>query len=230
MRMQDFAIQGPCDVRPCGNKPGFRAVRRTDGRPVILHYFRPKDPLEHLAPNLDDHNVEDFSRPFMTHFIGWFCTGGSGWLVESLPSCVPLEDLWMHILWEIPGNAPAVARMLAEQLQWIEKIRLEYQSETPIVLENIILGPCGAYGLLASFLPGSRKSSGLRFRTSEGISHPIQASWMTALGESLLGIERRLSRLRQRSILSADERLFLTHLFNRRNQSCPTIEPVEIEF
>ena len=45
LKLQDFEIQGPAEVGTCGNTGSFRACHRRDGKPVLLHKFRPADNL-----------------------------------------------------------------------------------------------------------------------------------------------------------------------------------------
>jgi hypothetical protein len=83
---RDFTIRCGAETGACGSKGSFRAIRRRDGMPVLLHRFPPATDLISRRPILTDSVVPDFPRPFLTRFIG------------LLPQCAPMMEVWRALL------------------------------------------------------------------------------------------------------------------------------------
>src|SRR5512133_1507991 len=114
--LKDFTIQGAAELGECGGAQSFRAVRRQDGRQVLLHKFRPAAPLIALGPLIPDTGKPDFRGPFITRFTDLFAVAGSAYLVEPLPQCSGLSEVWRHVLQTRPGQAVAVMAVLIRQM------------------------------------------------------------------------------------------------------------------
>ncbi len=149
--LKDFVIQGAAELGECRGAQSFRAVRRRDGRSVLLHKFRPAAPLTALGPLVGEREPPDFRSPFVTRFSDLFAVAGSAYLVEPLPSCSCLSDVWRHVLQKRPAEAVTVMAVLISQMVAVthQLLRLGI-SHGAMDLRNIILAPAGCFGLLAS--------------------------------------------------------------------------------
>jgi hypothetical protein len=149
--LRDFAIQGAAELGECSGAQSFRAVRKQDGRPVLLHKFRPAAPLTTLGPLVRDRESPDFHRPFVTQFSDLFAVAGSAYLIEPLPVCSGLSDVWRHVLQKRPDQAVTVMAVLIRQMIWAthQLLRLG-RGHGAMNVQNIILAPAGCFGLLAS--------------------------------------------------------------------------------
>jgi len=151
--LKDFAIQGAAELGECCGAQSFRAVRKSDGRPVLLHKFRPAAPLTTLGPLVAGRESPDFSRPFVTRFSDLFAVAGSAYLVEPLPVCSVLSDVWRHVLQKRPDQAVTVMAVLIHQMISITRQLLRQGTGHGAVdIQNIILAPAGSFGLLASYV------------------------------------------------------------------------------
>lgn len=161
--LKDFAIQGAAELGECRGAQSFRAVRRHDGRSVLLHKFRPAATLIALGPLVGETEPPDFRRPFITRFSDLFAVAGSAYLVEPLPSCSCLSDVWRHVLQKRPADAVTVMAVLIKQMVAITHQLLRTGSAHGATdLQNIILAPAGCFGLLASHVDCERGSLWLR--------------------------------------------------------------------
>jgi hypothetical protein len=151
--LRDFAIQGAAEIGACSGAQSFRAARRHDGRPVLLHKFRPAESLTALGPVLPHTASPDFSRPFVTQFTDLFVVAGSAYLVEPLPPCSGLSDVWRHVLQKRPGQSLAVMTVLIRQmLSLTHRLLCEGRRHTAFDLGNIVLAPAGCFGVLTAHL------------------------------------------------------------------------------
>lgn len=147
----DFAIQGAAEFGECGGAQSFRAVRRRDGRPVLLHKFRPAAPLTALGRIVEDTEPPDFRRPFVTRFTDLFAVAGSAYLVEPLPPCSGLGDVWRHVLQKRPHQTVTVMAVLLRQMISILRQLLDQgRRHGAIDLRNVVLAPAGCFGVLAA--------------------------------------------------------------------------------
>jgi len=149
--LRDFSIQGAAELGECSGAQSFRAVRRQDGSPVLLHKFRPAAPLTALGPLVRDTESPDFRTPFVTQFSDLFAVAGSAYLVEPLPVCSGLSDVWRHVLQKRPDQTVTVMAVLIRQMISLthQLLRLG-RSHGAMDVQNIVLAPAGCFGLLAS--------------------------------------------------------------------------------
>jgi hypothetical protein len=161
--LRDFVIQGAAELGQCQGGQSFRAVRRRDGRSVLLHKFRPAATLTALGPLVGENEPPDFSRPFVTRFSDLFAVAGSAYLVEPLPSGSCLSDVWRHVLQKRPADAVTVMAVLINQMVAVTHQLLRVGSgHGAMDLQNIILAPAGCFGLLASHVDCEKGSLWLR--------------------------------------------------------------------
>jgi hypothetical protein len=151
--LRDFEIQGAAELGECIGAQSFRALRKQNGRPVLLHKFRPAAPLTTLGPLVRDRESPDFRSPFVTQFSDLFAVAGSAYLVEPLPLCSGLSDVWRHVLQKRPDQAVTVMAVLIRQMISIthQLLRLG-RGHGAMEVQNIILAPTGCFGLLASYV------------------------------------------------------------------------------
>lgn len=149
--LRDFTIQGAAELGECVGAQSFRAVRKQDGRPVLLHKFRPAAPLTALGPLLKDKESTDFHSPFVTQFSELFAVAGSAYLVEPLPVCSSLSDVWRHVLQNRPEQTVTVMAVLIRQMISItHQLLRKGSNHGALDVRNIVLAPTGCFGLLAS--------------------------------------------------------------------------------
>jgi hypothetical protein len=151
--LRDFEIEGAAEVGECTGAQSFRATRQRDAQPVLLHKFRPAESLLELGPLLTHEEPPDFTKPFVTHFTDLFVVAGSAYLVEPLPPCSALSDLWRYVLQKRPDQAYTVIALVIRQLLAILR-RLTRQSRYhgALSLGNIVLAPTARFGILAGHL------------------------------------------------------------------------------
>ncbi|MGE5296889.1 MAG: hypothetical protein ACM3VT_18870 [Solirubrobacterales bacterium] len=161
--LKDFVIQGAAELGECHGAQSFRAVRRRDGRSVLLHKFRPSATLTSLGPLVGEREPPDFRTPFVTRFSDLFAVAGSAYLVEPLPSCSCLSDVWRHVLQKRPAEAVTVmAAMIHQTIAITHRLLHTGSSHGALDVRNIILAPAGCFGLLASHVDCERGSLWLR--------------------------------------------------------------------
>lgn len=149
--LRDFTIQGAAEIGECHGAQSFRAARQLNGQPVLLHKFRPAAPLTALGPLVTDRTPPDFNKPFITRFSDLFAVAGSAYLVEPLPVCSGLSDVWRHVLQKRPHQAVTVMAVLIRQMIAITNhLRSHSDRHGALDLENIVLVPAGSFGILAS--------------------------------------------------------------------------------
>jgi len=149
--LHDYAIQGAAELDGCKGAQSFRALRRHDGMPVLLHKFRPAIALTAPGPLLADREPPDFTRPFLTRFTDFFSVAGSAYLVEPLPPCSCLADVWRHVLQKRPHQSVAVMTVLLQQmLSILRQLTCQGKCHGALDLRNVVLAPTGCFGLLAA--------------------------------------------------------------------------------
>lgn len=125
--------------------------------PVLLHKFRPAASLTALGPLLVDQEPPDFRRPFLTRFADYFVVAGSAYLVEPLPPCSGLSDVWRHVLQKRPHQTLAVMTVLLRQLISItHQLTCQGKCHGALDLQNVVLAPAGCFGVLAARLECER--------------------------------------------------------------------------
>lgn len=151
--LRDFVIQGAAETGECSGAQSFRATRRRDGKPVLLHKFRPAESITALGPAIPDTEPPDFSRPFVTRFTNLFVVAGSAYLVEPLPLCSGMREVWRHVLQKRPGQSLAVMTVLTRQMISVTQGLLrQSRRHGALDLDNIILAPTGCFGVLTAHL------------------------------------------------------------------------------
>lgn len=144
----DFSTAEDTEVRGIGGLRPVRITRSVDGASALLHEI-PSDSDGTLRGAELDSPLPDFSQPFVTKIYGPVCTGNRVYLVEPLPLCVPLSEVWQATLSEAPHTAPSVLRAITRQtLQAARHARGEGLSHGAICLGNVVLTTTGIYGLL----------------------------------------------------------------------------------
>jgi hypothetical protein len=203
-KLRDFEIQAAAELGQCAGAQSFRAVRRADAMPVLLHKFRPAKSLLELRPVLDCAEPPDFTRPFLTRFTGLFTAAGSAYLVEPLPAGVSLSDAWRHVLLNRPHQAQAVAAILTHHLvPLVRQLAGQERCLAALSMENIVLTPTGGFGVLVA---GVRCEAGLLWLRRD--PREPSASDHHALAEilrSLLDMEEELAHVRGRPVLLPPE-------------------------
>jgi hypothetical protein len=152
--LRDFEIEGAAEVGGCLGAQSFRATRYRDGQPVLLHKFRPAESLLALGPLIGREEPPDFTQPFVTQFTSLFVVAGSAYLVEPLPPCFALSDLWRYVLLQRPQQAYTVSALVVRQLLTIlRRLRRHNRHHGALHLENIVLAPTARFGILTGHLP-----------------------------------------------------------------------------
>jgi hypothetical protein len=155
--LRDFAIQGAAELGECEGAQSFRAARRSDGTPVLLHKFRPAASLIALCPIIEGREPPDFKMPFLTRFTDFFAVAGSAYLVEPLPPCSGLIDVWRHVLQKRPCQTVAVMTVLLRQMTAItHQLARQGDYHGAINSRNVVLAPTGRFGVLAAHLECER--------------------------------------------------------------------------
>jgi len=168
IKLTDFEIRQGAEIGRCNGAQSFRAVRRSDGMPVLLHKFRPAKSLLELRPLIEHRQPPDFTKPFVTHFTDLFPAAGSVYLVEPLPVCFGLPEVWRYVLVSRPHQAVSLAAMLVQQLLLIVRQLIAHgRSHGSIRPENIVLTPAGSFGLLAASIRCHRSVLWLRKDTDQ---------------------------------------------------------------
>jgi hypothetical protein len=152
--LRDFGIEGAAELGECAGAQSFRATRHHDGQSVLLHKFRPAQSLIDLGPLVAREEPQDFTEPFVTQFTDLFVVAGSAYLVEPLPPCFALSDLWRYVLQRRPDQAYTVITIVVRQLLSIlGGLLRENRHHGALSLENIVLAPTASFGILAAHLP-----------------------------------------------------------------------------
>jgi hypothetical protein len=217
--LRDFEIQAAAELGQCAGAQSFRAVRRRDKAPVLLHKFRPVDSLLELGPMLESEDPPDFTKPFVTRFTDLFTAAGSAYLVEPLPVCFSLADAWHYLLLNRPHQARAVTAILTRHLLGL--LRQPARNERGLValsVGNILLTPVGGFGVLVG---GVRCREGLLWLRKD--PHEPDACDRHSLAEvlrCLLDMEEELAHLRNvPMLLPSDVREGIRYLARAVEQS-----------
>jgi hypothetical protein len=143
----DFTMAEDTEVRGIGGLRPVRITRSADGASALLH--------EVSAGALALRGAEmgsplpDFSQPFVTKIYGPVSADHRMYLVEPLPHCVPLVEIWQAALTEAPRTAPSVLRAILRQTgRAIQRAHGEEQPHGAVCIENVVLTTDGIYGLL----------------------------------------------------------------------------------
>ncbi len=151
--LRDFVIEGAAELGECFGAQSFRATRRADGQPVLLHKFRPAQSLVDLGPHLATEEPPDFAKPFVTQFTDLFVVAGSAYLIEPLPPCFALADLWRYVLQSRPDQAMRVVTTVMRHLSSVvRRLAHQHHYHGALSLENIVLAPTACFGILAAYL------------------------------------------------------------------------------
>jgi len=151
--LHDFVIQGAAEIGECSGAQSFRATHRQAGRSVLLHKFRPAESLTRLRPLVEEGGLPDFSRPFVTRFTHLFVVAGSAYLVEPVPLCSRLREVWRYALQERRGRSLAVVTVLIRQMLSITHgLVHRNRRHGALDLDNIVLASTGCFGVLTAHL------------------------------------------------------------------------------
>jgi hypothetical protein len=152
--LRDFGIEGAAELGECTGAQSFRATRHTDGQPVLLHKFRPAQSLIDLGPLVTPEDPPDFTKPFVTQFTDLFVVAGSAYLVEPLPPCFALSDLWRYVLQRRSDQAYTVITIVVRQLlSLVGRLMHQNRHHGALSLENVVLAPTASFGILAAHVP-----------------------------------------------------------------------------
>ncbi len=192
--LRDFSIEGAAELGACAGAQSFRAIRHSDGRPVLLHKFRPAEALLDLEPRIAGLEPPDFTKPFVTQFTDLFVAAGSAYLVEPLPPGFALGDLWRFVLQKRPEQAFAVITVVVRHLASIlHRLARQNRYHGALSVENIVLTPAASFGVLTAHLPCRGGRLWLR-RDPESPVKPDCCALADVLG-TLLDIETRTAAL-----------------------------------
>lgn len=192
--LRDFAIEGAAELGGCTGAQSFRASRQTNGQPVLLHKFRPAEALLDLGPLISREEPPDFTRPFITQFTDLFVVAGSAYLVEPLPPCFALGDLWRYVLQKRSDQAYTVmAAVLRQLLVLLRRLLHQSRYHGALTLENIVLAPTARFGLLAGHLACQDGQLWLRKDPESPVEPDAQA--LAGLLSTLLEIEAETATL-----------------------------------
>ncbi len=193
--LRDFVIEGAAELGACFGAQSFRATRRAGGQPVLLHKFRPAQSLVDLGPRVAPEEPPDFARPFVTQFTDLFVVAGSAYLVEPLPPCFALTDLWRYVLQTRPDQAMRVVATLMRHLSSIlHQLAHQHRYHGALTLENIVLAPTACFGILAAHLSCREGRLWLR-KDPESPLKPDYVAFAEVL-TSLLEVEAQTAALR----------------------------------
>jgi hypothetical protein len=199
-RLRDFEIRSAAELGRCTGAQSFQAIRRGDNLPVLLHKFRPGGALLDLGPVIEDPKPPDFARPFITRFTSVFAVAGSAYLVEPLPACLALPEIWRYVLLNRARQASVIAGILARHLLVAVRERVARQCFDGVLdVENIVLTSEGSFGILTASVPCARGRLWLRRdlqKPDTGDFHSI-----AAVLHGLLDIETELAYLRNTAAL-----------------------------
>lgn len=218
-KLRDFEIQAAAELGQCAGAQSFRAVRRGDAMPVLLHKFRPAESLLELGPVLEGTEPPDFSMPFVTRFTDLFAAAGSAYLVEPLPVGFSLSEVWRHVLLNRPHQARAVATILSRHLlPLVRQLCGRERCLAALTIENVVLTPVGGFGVLVA---GIRCEDGLLWlRKDRQESSACDHRSLAELLRSLLDMEDELVHLRGSPMLLPPEiREGILHLAHAIEQS-----------
>lgn len=152
--LRDFGIEGAAELGECTGAQSFRATRHNDGQPVLLHKFRPAQSLVDLGPLVTREEPPDFTKPFVTRFTDLFVVAGSAYLVEPLPPCFALSDLWRYVLQRRSDQAYTVITIVVRQLlSLVGRLMHQNRHHGALSLENVVLAPTASFGILAAHVP-----------------------------------------------------------------------------
>ncbi|MBP7051521.1 MAG: hypothetical protein KBE65_10945 [Phycisphaerae bacterium] len=197
--LRDFAIQGAAEIGACARAQSFRATRREDGAPVLLHKFRPAASLTALGPIIVDREPPDFRKPFVTRFTDFFAVAGSAYLVEPLPVCSTLSDTWRHVLQKRPHDTlPVMTILLRQTIAITHQLASQGRCHGALDLPNVVLAPTGCFGLLATHMECQAGILWLR-RNSEHLPQP-DIHGLVSLLVSLLDLDTQTALLQQRPL------------------------------
>ncbi len=164
--------------------------------PVLLHKFRPAVSLTALGPFVAGPEPPDFTRPFVTRFTDFFAVAGSAYLVEPLPVCSVLSDVWRHVLQRRPHQALSVMAVLLKQMILVTRqLAGRGTHHGALDLRNVVLAPTGCFGLLAARLECEGGSVRLR-GSPEDPSRPDAHGLVRLLG-ALLDLDAEVALLQQ---------------------------------
>jgi hypothetical protein len=217
--LRDFEIQAAAELGQCAGAQSFRAVRRSDGMPVLLHKFRPAQSLLELGPILDSSEPPDFAKPFMTRFTDMFAAAGSAYLMEPLPVCFSLSDAWRYVLLNRSHQAHTITTTLTRHLLvLVRELAGQGRCDGVLSVENIVLTPMGSFGVLAG---GVKCEEGLLWlRKDPQEPFACDHGSLAEVLRSLLDIEEELAGLRNASmLLSPDMREGILFLARAVEQS-----------
>lgn len=216
LSFHDFVIIGPAEFDCSGSRGGFRAIRRSDRLPVLLHRFRPPGTLLDPMPRIRRTDPPDFSQPFLTRFTGVLQAGGSAYLVEPLPVCASLQSAWRAVLLNTAGRAVGFVGILVTQLILaVRAAARQHDNGGAVCSQNVVLTQAGTYGLLAACLESDGGRRWLRpvpphctsvDNTSPASRPAREAAALARVVEDLLETEQAMARARRSEILSPQQR------------------------
>ncbi len=193
--LRDFVIEGAAELGACFGAQSFRATRCANGEQVLLHKFRPAQSLVDLGPRIAPEAPLDFAKPFVTQFTDLFVVAGSAYLVEPLPPCFALTDLWRYVLQTRPDQAMrAVATLMRHLSSIVHQLAHQHYYHGALTLENIVLAPTACFGILAAHLSCREGRLWLR-KDLESPLKPDYSVFAEVLA-SLLDVEAQTAALR----------------------------------
>ena len=143
-----FVVEEVTDIRCIDGLSCLRLTRATDGASVLIHEID-GTAMESLGGAEFQRGMPDFRQPFVTRIVSVASYRGRVCLVEPLPLCVSLVEVWQTTLREHPRECRAVLRAIISQVRRAaELVRGEGRVHGAICAENVVLTDAGVYGLL----------------------------------------------------------------------------------
>ena len=202
--LRDFKIRSAAELGLCTGAQSFRAVRRSDGAPVLLHKFRPAHCLLDLEPLIEDTESPDFTEPFLTRFTGLFAVAGSAYLVEPLPVSLSLSEVWRYVLLDRADQAPAtIAVLTSHLLAVVRRLAAQGQLHGAVSVDQIVLTSTGRFGAMTASIRCARGRLWLRRDLREPVTSDYRA--LAAVLRELLDMEAELAYLRNTAMFLAPD-------------------------
>jgi hypothetical protein len=169
-RINGLELQNASGVRGVAGGQPVRLTRTLDGASMLLHEIGP-DVFHLLAQAEFEATLPDFNAPFVTSFSGILSYQGKRYLVEPIPSAVPLLAVWRQVLRNDSANVSSMLTACARQLQQaINCLHSHGQGHGALCAENIALTTSGFYGILRAGVLTPRAWLCLRPATDSGDS------------------------------------------------------------
>ncbi|MCZ6652355.1 MAG: hypothetical protein O7D91_04940 [Planctomycetota bacterium] len=186
-------IEEVSDVRGIGARRTLR-MTRTDMASVLLHEID-AGTAQQLRDAEFSTRLPNFNRPFISRIAGLAAYGGSAFLIEPLPGCVPLLDVWRTVLREEPARLIAALDGVVAQLNLIlSGLNSDDLQYSAVCAENVVLTTRGVYGLLTARIRCGGEWLWLRPVHSHPVDTTSDHSGLSSGAQSPNQVKRYLAR------------------------------------